>query len=255
MNKMDKDDRSYLMENARVGCSLGLSDFSHLDSNVGILNYIRIANDISRQFSSGHILDWGCGFGQMAYLLQRRGLNVTPFSIGTPDKVDLPINKNLNIVYSLDRTNLPFENGSFGAVLSCGVLEHVEEGGGNEDRSLQEIYRLLSQCGKFFIYQLPQKYTWQEMICRCFKLGYTHPRRYTLKEIKIKLDKNGFQILRAKRFNLIPKNLTGMPRCIKHSYNQIGHYLIDLDKIICAIPLLNQFAGVLEITAVRRCDV
>ena len=85
MKPLDQEDYQFLLANARAGRALGLPDFVHLDQPIGLWNYIRIANDIAHQTPPGRLLDWGCGYGQMTYLLQRRNFQVTPFDIDTRD--------------------------------------------------------------------------------------------------------------------------------------------------------------------------
>jgi SAM-dependent methyltransferase len=251
----DQEDFDYLLKNAQIGKSLGIAHFRHLDQPIGLWNYIRIANDIQRQMPTGHLLDWGCGYGQMTYLLRRRGLQVTPFDIGAPDSVmpDIPICRGLDIVRSQHPTALPFDTQSFDAVLSCGVLEHVDEGSepGNEMKSLGEINRVLKTDGRLLIYQLPQRYAWQEAALRRLKLGYSHPRRYTASEIAEMLAQTGFRLLRLRRSNLIPKNLTGIPNRLREVYSLFSRPFIYIDQALCRVPLLNQTAGVLEVTAQR----
>ena len=50
-----------------------------------------------------------------------------------------------------EQPRLPFDDASFDAVLSCGVLEHVPY----EEGSVREIARVLKPGGHFFVYQLP----------------------------------------------------------------------------------------------------
>lgn len=250
-------DFDYLLENARAGKALGLASFIHLDQPIGLWNYVRIAEDIAGQIQAGAtILDWGCGYGQMTYLLKRRNFDVTAFDIGNPqqaDMPDIPLCRGLEIVRSLHPTALPFADNSFDAVLSCGVLEHVDEFSqvGNERASLREMARILRPGGRFFIYQLPQRYAWQEATIRRLHLGYAHPRRYTDSEITQMLQAAGFSVERVRRANLIPKNLTGMPNRLRVFYSRFSRQLIALDGALCRIPLLNQVAGVLELTARR----
>ncbi len=167
--RLNQVDFEFLLTNARAAETLGLGHFLHLDQPIGIWNYIRIADDIAQQIPAGHLLDWGCGFGQMTYLLKRRGFQVTAFDIGEPGKATLPnipLSRELNVVFTSHRSNLPFVESSFDAVLSCGVLEHVDEFSqpGNELISLREIARVLRPHGHLLVYQLPQRYAWQEAI-------------------------------------------------------------------------------------------
>ena len=55
----------------------------------------------------------------------------------------------------------------FDAVLSCGVLEHVED----PDASLDEIRRVLQPGGTFYVYKLPNRASYLEAIAR--RLGST----------------------------------------------------------------------------------
>jgi 2-polyprenyl-3-methyl-5-hydroxy-6-metoxy-1,4-benzoquinol methylase len=253
-SQLNQDDFDFLLTNASVGKSLGLTHFAHLDQPICIWNYIRIADDIAQQIPTGHILDWGCGLGQMTYLLKRRGFQITAFDIGETGKTtlpEIPLCHALNVIYSTHPTNLPFLEKTFDAVLSCGVLEHIDELSqpGNEIKSLHEIARVLRPDGNFLIYQLPQLYGWPEAIVRCFKLAYTHPRRYTATEITRILEQTGFSVQRIRRTNLIPKNLTGIPNNLRIAYSLFSKILITLDGILCKIPGLNYIAGGLEVIA------
>ncbi len=161
----------------------------------------------------------------------------------------MPLCSELKVVRSTHPTNLPFPDACFDAVMSCGVLEHVDECSGtpgNESKSLDEIARVLSPNGKFLIYQLPQKAAWQEAVVRRFKLGYAHPRRYAEAEIVAILAGAGFTVTRLKRANLVPKNLTGMPMALRKVYSKFTPLLLVLDRILCAIPILNRIAGVFD---------
>jgi len=246
----------FLLANARAGKALGLPDFIHLDQPIGIRSYIRIADDIARHVSPCDLLDWGCGWGQMTYLLRRRGFRVTPFDIGEPGAVtlpDIPLSRELDVVFATHPTKLPFCDGSFDAVLSCGVLEHVDEFSqpGNERLSLREIARVLRPGGSLLIYQLPQRYAWQEAVSRRLRLGYAHPRRFTATEITTLLKQAGYSIETVRRANLIPRNLTGMPDGLRAIYSRFSKALIALDGHLCKAPGLDHLAGALEIRARR----
>jgi SAM-dependent methyltransferase len=253
LSQRDKEDFEFLLSNAAAGKALGLSDFIHLDQPIGIRNYLRIANDISGTVPPGRVLDWGCGFGQMTYLLTRRGFEVTAFDIGDPAKrmPDIPLCRELKVVRTTHPTELPFDSASFDVVLSCGVLEHVDEHSepGNEIKSLREIGRVLRKGGRLLIYQLPQRYAWMEAITRGLGIGYSHPRRYMLGEITSILGGTGYAIQRVNRSGLVPKNLTGIPAKVRDVYNKASAPLMTADKILCAVPGLRTFAGNLEISA------
>lgn len=252
---LERDDFAFLIENARVARAIGSADLLHLDQPIGILNYIRIANDIAKSVPPGRVLDWGCGFGQMTWLLRRRGFEVVPFDVRPPDAPlpDIPLCRDLEIVRTSHPTQLPFADASFDAVLSCGVLEHVDElsAPGNEERSLGEIRRVLRPAGWFPVYQLPQRHSWTEALQRRLGLGYSHPRRFTSAEIETLLRRNGFRVEWLRRHNMLPKNLTGLPRGIRNVYGALGGPLTRLDSVLSRIPGVNRLAGVLELLARR----
>jgi SAM-dependent methyltransferase len=249
----EEEEFEFLAESGRAGAALKPERFLHLDQAIGVLNYIRIANEIAEQLPRGRLLDWGCGFGQMTYLLRRRGFDVTAFDIDAEAAhlPDIPLIRDLRIVSSSHPTTLPFPDASFDIVLSCGVLEHVDEYSqpGNEVISLGEIRRVLKPGGHFPIYQLPQRYTWTEAVTRTFRLGYSHPRRFTAGEARALLQRTGFRVDRLRRNNLFPKNLNGLPQSARAFYSRFGQQIISVDAALSRIPVLNQIAGVMEIMA------
>jgi SAM-dependent methyltransferase len=252
----DQRDFAFLRANAQEGVRKGLPFFLHMDQPIGIWNYIRIANDIARQLPAGaHVLDWGCGMGQMTYLMRQRGLRVTSYDVREPgdELPDTPLSREFHRIVSQEPTHLPFDSGVFDAVLSCGVLEHIDEYSqpGNENLSLREIHRVLAGSGTFLIYQLPQRDAWQEAVIRRLKLGYAHPRRYTEQEIRRMLTGAGFARATVRRANLIPKNLTGFPGVVRRVYGRVGRPLIAIDGVISQAPLIRHAAGVMEIAAQR----
>lgn len=254
VSALDNEDFLFLLANGRQGRAEGCGHLLHLDQPVGVWNYIRIANEIAARFRAGRLLDWGCGFGQMAYLLQRRGFDVTAFDVGEEVTMPaLPLLQAVKIERSAHPTSLPFADASFDVVLSCGVLEHVDEYSqpGNERVSLAEIRRVLKPGAFFSIYQLPQRWAWQEAITRALRIGYSHPRRFSEGEIRAMLRDAGFEVRNVHRNNLLPKNVTGAHKAVRDAYGALGRLLIDADEWLSKVPLLNRFAGVLELTARR----
>ncbi len=114
----------------------------NLRSGPQVREYEEIADRVA-QDRPGRVLDWGCGFGQMTALMSERGLNVDAFNY-VPDLEEdgpRPLERypEHQAYLSSDPVRLPWDDDTFDAVLSCGVLEHV----GQPERSLDELRRVL----------------------------------------------------------------------------------------------------------------
>ncbi|MEW6231872.1 MAG: methyltransferase domain-containing protein [Chloroflexota bacterium] len=237
---------NFLWENAQAAAHLNVTEMRHLASRVALLSYIRIANEIARQERGGRILDWGCGYGQMSYLLQQRGFDVVSYDVGCASQdARLPLSREIHAIIGDDSVRLPFPDAHFDAVLSCGVLEHVPD----EEGSLAEIHRALKPRGIFFIYNLPQKYSYKEFLIARFKLGYTHERKYTLGAARALLAKHGFQIVHSHRTGILPHTLTGLPARVRSMYDIAARQILIADRLLSRVPVLNQTSEVLEIIA------
>lgn len=219
----------------------------HLLSRITILNYIRIADDIRRAKQVGKILDWGCSYGQMSFLLKRRGFDVASYDLGDQSSSGpSPVFPEVIVRRGIDPVRIPYPDGGFDAVLSCGVLEHVEDEGG----SLQEIYRILRAGGFFFVYNLPQRGSYKEFLLARLHAGYSHARKYTLVGARQLLETNGFHILVDQRTGMLPHNLGPLPN-LRGSYNRLAKPVLTLDRMLSSIPLLNRLAESLELIAVK----
>ena len=69
---------------------------------------------------------------------------------------------------SSEPVKLPYEDNSFGAVLSLGVLEHVQDPGA----SLDELHRILRPGGRLSVVKLPNRHSYLEWIAKRAGLYY-----------------------------------------------------------------------------------
>jgi len=107
--------------------------------------------------------------------------------------------------FSNESILLPYKNSTFDIAVSCGVLEHVREFGGDDVASLKELYRVLRKNGHLVITHLPTSGSWIEATNR--KLGRSHHTyTYEKNEIIEKVTSSGFKIILHERYGLIPKN-------------------------------------------------
>jgi SAM-dependent methyltransferase len=234
---------------AKAGKAAGAADLDHMDGATAAFNHIRIANLVASRWQAGEItppvLDWGCGYGQVSWLLQKRGLAVLSYDIQErPAREHMPPLSSIDIKYGSDPVHLPYASASAGAVLSVGVLEHVRDISG----SLREINRVLRPGGTFFIFMLPNRYSWVEWIADMRHLS-SHPVRFTFRTAENLLSSHGFEVERRWKRNFLPKNLTGLAEWLKSAYGSFYRQIDALDNLLANIPPTSLFSGVLEFVA------
>jgi SAM-dependent methyltransferase len=194
----------------------------------------------------GRILDWGCGYGQVADLLLRAGLDVTAFDYQPDAGAGVhPLERypHLSVHTSPDPQALPFANDAFEAVLSCGVLEHVQD----PDASLDEVRRVLCAGGVFYVFKLPNRYSYLEAIARRAGLYYhgafEHDRVYNRRTAAGLLRRHGFHVLEIRRTNMLPLTLTGDLAA------RAAPAIWKANQVLSAVPGLNLLATNLELVA------
>jgi SAM-dependent methyltransferase len=201
----------------------------------------RITADAPRQ-----ILDWGCGYGQVSNLLWQAGIDVTSFDY-QPDAEEAvrPLERypHLSVRLSGEPRRLPFADGAFDAVLSCGVLEHVED----PDASLDEISRILLPGGTFYVFKLPNRASYLEAIARRVGLyyhgTYKFDRVYDEGGARALLARHGFVVRESRLTNILPLTLTGplAQRATRRIWRA--------NQALSTIPGLMRFATNIELIA------
>jgi ubiquinone/menaquinone biosynthesis C-methylase UbiE len=92
-----------------------------------------------------HVLDLGCGDGQIARALAAQGsdvLGVDPTEL----HIDIAIERGGGPRYLLgDATDIPADDNSFDAVVACLVFEHIDQ----MDEAMTEVARVLKPQGQF----------------------------------------------------------------------------------------------------------
>lgn len=149
-----------------------------------ILHYINL-------LAEKNILEIGCGTGPNISVLNFTkfkviGLDLSKYALSIVKKrFDIPlINGDLN--------NLPFKSNSVDIIIAMDVIEHLD----NDINGIKEIYRTLKNGGVIIISVPAFKFLWglQDIVTG-------HKRRYSLKDIKLKLKNNNFFIIKSHYFN------------------------------------------------------
>jgi len=218
----------------------------HIAHAASVRNYQRIAGEIAAALAPGaSVLDWGAGKGHLAWLLANRGLRVTGYKKrrGASKQIPFPV----TIVFDDHPWRLPFGDGRFDGVVSCGVLEHVSD----PDQSLDELARILRPGGKLFIYFLPSRWSWTEKL-NDWRGASDHPVKYTPASLRDLLARHGLRLAGARRANFLPQTLPRGSTRLQRAWDAIGPAWYAIDRAGSCVPLVNTFCGVLEGVAVRE---
>ena len=183
------------------------------------------------------LLDWGCGMGQVSFLLHEHGFRPT-----SADRPDYPsrlfLERGKLEFFPLEHEyQLPFESESFHVVTSFGVLEHVPQ----ERESLREIRRILKPGGLFFCVNLPRYFSWTQRIAHMRGNDY-HDRLYRRKNVRKLMAQIDFGILDIWERQIFPKNTIRYPK---------PHWFERLDQWLCAYTPARWFSTSLEFVAYK----
>ena len=219
----------------------------NLRSGPQVREYEVIADRVARD-RPGRVLDWGCGFGQMTALMSERGLNVDAFNYAPDLEEDgpRPLERypEHQAYLSSDPVRLPWDDDTFDAVLSCGVLEHV----GQPERSLDELRRVLKPHGTLYVFKLPNRRSYLEWIARRAGLyyhgAYPDDRLYDLLDAQALIARHGFEVVEARRSNMLPLTLPGRAAAA------LTGPIWAANRALARVPLLNRLATNVEVVAV-----
>ncbi len=176
------------------------------------------------------VLDWGCGDGHFSYFLLNQGFKAESFSVNSGDayhpegcKIAEFLTSQFQDAFNFqvssgDPVHLPYEDATFDAVVSVGVLEHVRQEGGDELKSLKEIRRILKNNGVFLCFHFPNQYSWVEALARRIPAKHHHLYRFTKKDIRSLNEAAGLMLEEMQGYAFLPRNeLARLPESLKNS--------------------------------------
>jgi SAM-dependent methyltransferase len=221
----------------------------NLRSGPQMREYLAIADRIASD-QPGRVLDWGCGYGQLSHLLRERGVDVTSFDYrpnhAGPPAVESLERYGLEVHVSGDQVAVPFSDGEFDAVLSLGVLEHVQY----PERSLDELHRVLKPGGTLYVYKLPNRWSWTERLARLLGLYYhgklEFDTLYTVRETRALLMRHGYEVREVRLANMLPLTIDA------RWATRFSSAIWALNRILSRVPGLRLLATNVEAVAISR---
>jgi SAM-dependent methyltransferase len=197
---------------------------------------------------NARLLDWGAGPGFLSYLLESQDIGTTyyDFESDCPSYAYVIGQLKADRFYIDDPVTMPFEEGSFDAATSCGVLEHVPD----QADALIELNRILKPGGLLFIHHFPNHYSWTERLAD--RIGQdAHAVRWTRRQMLEALDAAGFDVESFDYRYLIPRNLVNYPR-LSRFITKHASAIYEMDRLASRIPGLNTICTALNCVAVKR---
>jgi len=194
-------------------------------------------------FTCYKVLDWGCGKGQISYLLKKEKLNITSCDLMVDNKdssfgqeTPIILENNIEVAPLIHPSILPFDDAVFDCVVSFGVLEHVKD----DLYSMQEVRRVLRANGLFVINFLPYKLSWTQALAH-LRGNFYHDRLYWKSDVLWMAESSSFQVVSINFAQLFPKNSIPF---------RFDLFLEPIDRFLCKYTPLKFFATNLEVVLV-----
>lgn len=191
--------------------------------------------------SSSRIIEVGCSFGQMSFLLAEKFREVVAVDL-SPDTVSLASRRAERYnVCNLDFRVADAENlasipeGEFDGAFSFSVLRYVP----NPDKGLKEIHRVLKSGGRAVV-DFPNKYCpWFGPLKKIMGIKpHVHDRLFSAGEVVRMMKEAGFQDIRVKHMLFTTRRLPV----------KLLPIFRVLDTVLEPIPLINRMAAIIMVT-------
>ncbi len=207
-----------------------------------------IARYLSRKIAYGNkILDWGCGYGDISFLLQnaRPDLKIILYDIlSSPPWEKLVRSVSLQKIIGSHQSQIPFKDSSFDVIVAAGVLEHVRF----PNKSLRELYRVLRPGGKLFIFLYPNRFSYTEHFQRLICHPH-HKAPLSLAQLRSLIQRHGFLIQKSSYQYMLPFVLSRFSLKIRRIYNFFGNLVVAINWALEKIPFLSRISSNLMVVA------
>jgi ubiquinone/menaquinone biosynthesis C-methylase UbiE len=221
----------------------------NLRTGAQMREYETLADRVARDVD-GKVLDWGCGWGQVTKLLSDRGVDVEPYDYREDAKAvgraALERYPEIECTFSAEPVALPYEDDSFDAVVSCGVLEHVQD----PDASLDELHRVLKPGGALIIIKLPNRRSYLEWIAKRTGLYYhgalEHDTLYTCPWARELVGRHSFEVKKTRLANMLPLTVDSSLA------TRLAPVIWPLNRGLAKVPGLNRLATNVEVDATAK---
>jgi SAM-dependent methyltransferase len=185
------------------------------------------------------VLDIGCGAGQLAYILDRLGLDATAADITTETPAYLaalrrrrPSSAPRYVALEGSDWTGSFDR-QFDAVCMYGVLEHVPDFAG----FLRSTRSILKLDGLLFIFMFPNRTSWIEALNeRVPWLSSDHPLRFTVRELSLLVRWSGFKVESYRYEDILPVNLVNVPGPLRRPLQRHGPAVASLSGVLSSTP-------------------
>jgi SAM-dependent methyltransferase len=209
----------------------------HLDNLPGARMYVRNANAIAKIVPHGTLLDWGCGFGHISWLLANRGYTVNACDWAERPRTTAFIDERVSFLELLDDVELPFADDSFDCVVSSGTLEHTR----SLMASMTELRRIIKPGGWLVIYRFPNDHSISEFVAR--RTGrWAHPVRLDKRNLKFLMRVFGFRIEAIGYDSFLPIFLGRSLRALRPMRERLDGLIHLADNVLTRIPLVNRLS-------------
>jgi 2-polyprenyl-3-methyl-5-hydroxy-6-metoxy-1,4-benzoquinol methylase len=170
----------------REGLDKGKDQYGNLQTNLQFLKETGLLQ------SKRKILEVGCGVGTIVFELTRQGHEVCGIDI-SQEAIAHGLEKYGDVDLRVGAAEkLPFVNETFDVVLSFDLLEHIAE----VDQHLSETHRVIRN-GGYYLFQTPNKYFnafFETLSQRSMKWQQVHRSLHTLRQLRERLKKHGFEV-------------------------------------------------------------